>query len=123
MTITADVRKAGETVVSEAMKPFYAWVGIGELALTQVASLPARAQLLSPATIKAVVSTYGDQARASYDQLASRGEGAVARVRHRGAAEVTEPAPAPEPAPKAATKPATRPASTAAPRRTRATAK
>jgi exonuclease VII small subunit len=119
MPITDDVRKYGETVLEqgrlaldEARKPWYAAVGAGELAAsqlqTQLSQLPAEVQArirklqqaqLDPAVVRQAVEnataeglkaygTYAAQAKETYETLAHRGELVVRRLRR--SPEVTE---------------------------------
>jgi exonuclease VII small subunit len=114
MPITDDVRKVGETVLEqgkvaldEARKPWYAAVGAGELAASQLqaqlTALPAEVQArirklqangrqLDPAVVREAVEnataeglkaygTYAAQARETYETLAHRGELVVRRLR------------------------------------------
>jgi hypothetical protein len=77
----------GRSVAGEAAKPLYAWIGVGDAALSQVAALPARAQARfkdlpdSPAAVRRALETYGALARTGYDELARRGERVVGSVR------------------------------------------
>jgi exonuclease VII small subunit len=121
MPITDDVRKYGETVLEqgkvaleEARKPWYAAVGAGELAASQLQAqltqLPAEVQAqlrklqtngkqLDPTAVREVVEnataeglkvygTYAAHARDTYETLAHRGELVVRRLRR--SSEVTE---------------------------------
>lgn len=121
MPITDDVRKYGETfleqgkvALDEARKPWYAAVGAGELAASQLqaqlAQLPAEVEArvrklqasgkqLDPAVVREAVENataeglkaYGTaaaQARETYETLAHRGELVVRRLRR--SSEVTE---------------------------------
>lgn len=121
MPITDDVRKYGETVLEqgkvaldEARKPWYAAVGAGELAASQLQAqltqLPAEVQAglrklqqngmqFDPAVVREAVENataeglkaYGTaaaQARETYETLAHRGELVVRRLRR--SSEVTE---------------------------------
>jgi hypothetical protein len=121
MPITDDVRKYGETVLEqgkvaleEARKPWYAAVGAGELAASQLQAqltqLPAEVQArvrklqangrsLDPAVVREAVEnataeglkaygTYAAQAKETYETLAHRGELVVRRLRR--SPEVTE---------------------------------
>jgi exonuclease VII small subunit len=112
MPITDDVRKYGETVLEqgkvaldEARKPWYAAVGAGEFAASQLqqqlAQLPAEVQArirklqsgqFDPAVVRDAVEnataeglkaygTYAAQARETYETLAHRGELVVRRLR------------------------------------------
>jgi hypothetical protein len=119
MPITDEVRKYGETVLEqgkvaldEARKPWYAVVGAGELAASQLqqqlAQLPAEVQArirklqtgqFDPAVVREAVEnataeglkaygTYAAQAMQTYETLAHRGELVVRRLRR--SPEVTE---------------------------------
>jgi cell division septation protein DedD len=120
MPITDDVRKYGETVLEqgrlaldEARKPWYAAVGAGELAASQLqaqlSQLPAEVQArirklqhngqFDPAVVRQAVEnataeglkaygTYAAQAKETYETLAHRGELVVRRLRR--SPEVTE---------------------------------
>jgi exonuclease VII small subunit len=121
MPITDDVRRYGETVLEqgkvaldEARKPWYAAVGAGELAASQLqaqlAQLPAEVQAgirrlqqggmqFDPAVVRETVENataeglkvYGTaaaQAKETYETLAHRGELVVRRLRR--SSEVTE---------------------------------
>ena len=121
MPITDDVRKVGETVLEqgkvaldEARKPWYAAVGAGELAASQLqaqlSALPAEVQArvrklqangkqFDPAVVREAVEnataeglkaygTYAAQAKETYETLAHRGELVVRRLRR--SPEVTE---------------------------------
>ena len=114
MPITDDVRRYGETVLEqgkvaldEARKPWYAAVGAGELAASQLQhqlnQLPTEVQArirklqentkqLDPAVVREAVEnataeglkaygTYAAQARETYETLAHRGELVVRRLR------------------------------------------
>jgi hypothetical protein len=95
-----DVRKYGETVLTEARKPWFAAVGAGELAYgqlqTQLSALPAEVQARlrklqaldareavenATATGLKAYGTYTTQARETYESLAHRGELVVRRLR------------------------------------------
>ena len=121
MPITDEVRKVGETVLEqgkvaldEARKPWYAAVGAGELAASQLqaqlSQLPAEVQTairklqsngkqFDPAVVREAVEnataeglkaygTYAAQAKETYETLAHRGELVVRRLRR--SPEVTE---------------------------------
>lgn len=121
MPITDDVRKYGETVLEqgkvvleEARKPWYAAVGAGELAASQlqaqltqlpaevqerVRKLQANGKQFDPAVVREAVEnataeglkaygTYAAHARETYETLAHRGELVVRRLRR--SSEVTE---------------------------------
>jgi hypothetical protein len=120
MPITDEVRKVGETVLEqgkvaldEARKPWYAAVGAGELAASQLqaqlSQLPAEVQArirklqhngqFDPAVVRQAVEnataeglkaygTYAAQAKETYETLAHRGELVVRRLRR--SPEVTE---------------------------------
>jgi len=97
MTFPKGSRKTAETVVK---KPFYAWVGLGDLALSRASSIPAEAravvkslpdearsrvknlqQVLSPTAVRGAADIYTDQAGHALTHFAKRGEQVVARVR------------------------------------------
>jgi len=85
--IRDSIRTHGRSVAGEAAKPLYAWIGVGDAALSQVIALPARAQARfkdlpdSPAAVRRALETYGALARTGYDELARRGERVVGSVR------------------------------------------
>lgn len=91
MTNMTEIRDSivthGRSVAGEAAKPLYAWIGVGDAALSQVIALPARAQARfkdlpdSPAAVRRALETYGALARTGYDELARRGERVVGSVR------------------------------------------
>lgn len=99
-------RKAAETAVKT---PFYACVGLGELALNRASALPAEAraavkslpeearsrvkslqQVLSPTSVRTVADIYADQAGHALTHFAKRGEQVVARVRRAPETAATE---------------------------------
>lgn len=99
-------RKAAETAVKT---PFYACVGLGELALNRASALPAEAraavkslpeearsrvkslqQVLSPTSVRTVTDIYADQAGHALTHFAKRGEQVVARVRRAPETAATE---------------------------------
>jgi len=66
------------TVLGEATKPVYAWIGAGDLAVRK----------LSPSAVRSAVVGYGAVALQGYSELARRGERVVGSI--RGTAPETE---------------------------------
>jgi hypothetical protein len=115
----------GRALLGEATKPLYAWIGAGDLAVSQAAALPARAQdrlkELRETSLRDAVQGYGSLALNGFTELARRGERVVGTVRNRPAAESG--AESPVDAEKVAQPPAAKtapPATKAAPRATAA---
>lgn len=70
MSVATDLRKRGETALTDARKPLYAVVGAGELAFSQ-----ARTQLKDlPADVQAKIEDLRNEAKARFDELKTRGE-------------------------------------------------
>lgn len=99
MPITTDVRKYGETVLEqgkvaldEARKPWYAAVGAGELAVGQLAQLPAELQVrlrklqaeAGAFDPKDAVQTATGRARGAYGTAAARAQETYESLAHRG---------------------------------------
>jgi hypothetical protein len=61
------------SVLGEATKPVYAWIGAGELAVKK----------LSPAAVRSAVVGYSAVALQGYADLARRGEQVVGTIRNR----------------------------------------
>ena len=99
--VTTDVTKTGDTVTAqgrftvknlpaldldEARKPLFAVVGVADLAIEQVQSLPALAQE-RVAEVPASVKKAGEKATDLYAKLAVRGERLVTSIRRQPATE------------------------------------
>ncbi|HVX46509.1 MAG TPA: hypothetical protein VHC49_21625 [Mycobacteriales bacterium] len=106
MTFPEGPRKAAETAVKT---PFYACIGLGDLALSRATSIPGEAraiakslpdearsrvknlqQVLSPTAVRTVADIYADQAGHALTHFAKRGEQVVARVRRAPEARAAE---------------------------------
>lgn len=61
------------SVLGEATKPVYAWIGAGDLAVKK----------LSPSAVRSAVVGYGAIALQGYAELARRGEDVVGTIRNR----------------------------------------
>jgi uncharacterized phage infection (PIP) family protein YhgE len=99
MPVTADVKRVSDTVLAsgragltEARKPFLAWVGAGDLALAKTRELPAQLKTLPeqvkglPEQLKTVpgqLKALPEQATKLYSELISRGEALVGTVRRQ----------------------------------------
>jgi hypothetical protein len=130
--ITDVVVTRGRALLGEATKPLYAWIGAGDIAVSQVVALPARAQdrlqglrgslPASPASVRTAVEGYGALARDGFSELARRGERVVGTVRNRPSTESESPIDAEKvaqpPAAQATKKPPAAPATKKAPRST-----
>jgi hypothetical protein len=87
----------GRSLLGEATKPVYAWIGAGDVVRSQVVTLPARLKGIretlpdSPAAVRNTVEGYAASALTGFAELTQRGERVVDTVRHRSA-DVVEPA-------------------------------
>lgn len=68
------------TVLGEATKPVYAWIGAGDLAVKK----------LSPSAVRSAVVGYSAVALQQYAELARRGERVVGSIRGTTPAQETE---------------------------------
>jgi hypothetical protein len=75
------------SVLGEATKPVYAWIGAGELAVKK----------LSPSAVRSAVVGYSAIALQGYTDLARRGERVVGTIRNRTSDAVETEIPVAEP--------------------------
>jgi hypothetical protein len=87
----------GRSLLGEATKPVYAWIGAGDVVRSQVVTLPARLKGIretlpdSPSAVRNTVEGYAASALTGFAELTQRGERVVDTVRHRSV-DVVEPA-------------------------------
>jgi len=75
----------GRFALGEATKPVYAWIGVGDIAVHQVASRLKGLRGASPTIVRGAVEGYGALALNGYAELTRRGERVVGTIRNRNA--------------------------------------